>query len=177
MKVKGTITRTDDHKTVDVICDRCKKSCRVEEFKGRSGFYFATLKATGGYSSPILDDGLKTRAHLCEKCWLVARKALEAVGVKFIDTNYLEGNQPWAENDKRTEEINAAFARQEKRDIQEAKKRNRANLKAAKPLLEAIRAFKQALITKNASLIGLQMFLPGQKEPTSITINKEKKRV
>ena len=117
MRIRGSVSSIKE-KTVDVLCDRCKASCKIEAYEGAGiwDFYYATIKVTGGYNSPLLPDGLRTKAHLCEACWPIARGTLEALGVVFIDTNYLDGDQPWAENDKRTEESNAAFRASKERD-------------------------------------------------------------
>jgi hypothetical protein len=112
MKRKGWVTKREKEIT-DVICDLCKKSVRVSMGKTRGLNHekgtlerlkenftfdcFGTLSISGGYFSPHLSDGLNTEAHLCEKCWLVARKALEKIGVKFTDTDYLNGGRPWGE--------------------------------------------------------------------------------
>lgn len=103
MKITGWVTKRVEE-TVDVICDRCNKSTkvpagtgqRINHETGKLGEleqffepYYETIRSEGGYSSPFLDDGSVATAHLCEGCWLEARKALEGIGVKFTDTNYI----------------------------------------------------------------------------------------
>jgi hypothetical protein len=73
---------------IGVRCDRCRKSIHVDDSQ-QPWDYYASLSVTGGYFSPVLPDGIKTEAELWEACWVIARKALEEIGVKFIDTEYM----------------------------------------------------------------------------------------
>jgi hypothetical protein len=86
MKIVGAV---EGRGVTAVICDRCKESIHVDEWGKTSCDYYASLSATGGFWSPHLMDGVQTEAQLCEACWLVAREALEKIGVKFQDTEYL----------------------------------------------------------------------------------------
>jgi len=88
--IKKGITRRPHKGIVDVICDRCLKSVKIKSFFGETNLtYYGTLSISGGYDSPCLPDGITTTAHLCEPCWVESRKALEAIGVKFVDEEYL----------------------------------------------------------------------------------------
>src|ERR1700693_2972193 len=93
---------------IDVVCDRCDKSTRDSLGYGQTidhkgletkrevyALHYAPIEVSWGYGSS--NDGLKTEAELCEKCWWEARKLLETFGVKFRDTNYLHGNCPWGQ--------------------------------------------------------------------------------
>ena len=104
----GWVTKRKN-KAIDVICDCCGKSVKISMGKSQHVNHekgtlerpketftikeYAGISISWGYYSHA--DGLKTEAQLCEKCWAKARKALEKIGVKFTDTNYLANNEPW----------------------------------------------------------------------------------
>jgi hypothetical protein len=106
MKIESEVTKREKEVT-DVICDRCGKPVKVsmgmltsyETGIEREGFAleFADISVSWGYWSDGLD-GLKTDTQLCQSCWAAARQALQQIGVKFVDTDYLNGG-PWNGND------------------------------------------------------------------------------
>jgi len=96
MEIEGWITKKEKE-VVDVICDRCGKSTKVKIASGARAVdhehetlgppedifntVYGEFKAHWGYGSQA--DGIIEVAHLCEKCWKKARKALEKIGVKI----------------------------------------------------------------------------------------------
>jgi hypothetical protein len=89
MKLMGDVVETK-WGVVDVLCDLCQKPIRVDEQRDEpSSEYYASLSVTGGYFSPVLPDGIATSAELCEGCWVIARKTLEGIGVRFTDKCFI----------------------------------------------------------------------------------------
>lgn len=61
MKVIGKI---EIDSLVDVVCDVCDKSCKVDDF---SNLEYAMLLADWGYGSTR--DGEQHEAHFCQECY------------------------------------------------------------------------------------------------------------
>lgn len=64
--------------TTDAICNQCGESCMVglggtdiTEYCGLS------VDFTGGYSSPVIGDGINYKFDLCEKCLMVIMNQLK----------------------------------------------------------------------------------------------------
>lgn len=63
MRITGPV---EVERVIDVKCDVCGTSTRIEE----SGYQFGTLQAQWGYGT--LHDGERYEIHLCERCFFHA---------------------------------------------------------------------------------------------------------
>lgn len=68
-------------KVVDVICDRCGKTCKDEI---NLNFEFAEVKAMWGYGSN--KDLERHKIHLCEPCY---DETLKTMGIKPQISHYM----------------------------------------------------------------------------------------
>lgn len=100
-EIKGWVSKREED-VVDVLCDRCGASTKISMGFGRRVNHetdqleeptesftneYGTISASWGYWSNGRD-GDTEQAHLCEKCWDVARGKLEEIGVKFQVSNH-----------------------------------------------------------------------------------------
>ena len=83
MKVFGQKMRET---VVDLICDRCKKSCLVGKEWGIINLSYAELNATWPFGSP--KDTERHQLHMCEKCYDWLRKILKDRHVDIRVTQY-----------------------------------------------------------------------------------------
>ena len=70
MIVKALEKITESKEVIkDIVCNMCRKSC-MESVGGadHKEFCGVSIDATGGYSSPVLQDMTRYQFDLCEKC-------------------------------------------------------------------------------------------------------------
>ena len=86
MKVRGMEKR---EVIVDIICDRCKKSCKLSDSLGNISY--AELNAKWPYGS--YKDTEHHQLHLCEKCYDWLRKLLKRrrVSVRVSEYDLMDG--------------------------------------------------------------------------------------